>query len=29
MTQYQTTLRDAFEFAGVGLHSGAPCRIEV
>lgn len=29
MTQYQTTLRDAFEFHGVGLHSGAPCRIEV
>lgn len=26
--QYQTTLRDAFEFEGVGLHTGEPCRIE-
>lgn len=27
--QYQTTLRDAFAFEGVGLHTGVPCRIEV
>ncbi len=29
MTQYQSTLRNAFEVHGVGLHSGAACRIEV
>lgn len=29
MTQYQTTLREALAFEGVGLHSGAPCRVEV
>lgn len=27
--QYQTTPRDAFEYRGVGLHTGAPSRIEV
>jgi UDP-3-O-[3-hydroxymyristoyl] N-acetylglucosamine deacetylase len=27
--EYQTTLRDAFTFEGVGLHSGVPCRIDV
>jgi UDP-3-O-[3-hydroxymyristoyl] N-acetylglucosamine deacetylase len=26
---YQTTLRDPFAFEGVGLHTGAPCRVEV
>lgn len=26
---YQTTLRDRFAFEGVGLHTGAPCRVEV
>lgn len=26
---YQTTPRDAFEYRGVGLHTGVPCRIEV
>ncbi len=26
---YQTTLRDRFVFEGVGLHTGAPCRIDV
>ena len=29
VSHYQTTLREAFEFSGVGLHTGAPCRIEV
>jgi UDP-3-O-[3-hydroxymyristoyl] N-acetylglucosamine deacetylase len=28
-TQYQTTPREAFEYSGVGLHTGVPCRIEV
>jgi UDP-3-O-[3-hydroxymyristoyl] N-acetylglucosamine deacetylase len=27
--QYQTTLRDAFSYEGVGLHTGVPCRIDV
>lgn len=27
--QYQTTLRDAFTYEGVGLHTGVPCRIDV
>lgn len=27
--QYQTTLREAFAYEGVGLHTGVPCRIEV
>jgi UDP-3-O-[3-hydroxymyristoyl] N-acetylglucosamine deacetylase len=26
---YQTTLREAFVFEGVGLHTGVPCRAEV
>lgn len=26
---YQTTLRDAFEIDGAGLHTGAQCRVEV
>jgi UDP-3-O-[3-hydroxymyristoyl] N-acetylglucosamine deacetylase len=26
---YQTTLRDALAFEGVGLHTGAPCRVRV
>lgn len=29
MTHYQTTLREPVTFEGVGLHSGAPCRVEV
>lgn len=29
MTHYQTTLREPLAFEGVGLHSGAPCRVEV
>lgn len=29
MTQYQTTIRKRVAFEGVGLHSGAPCRVEV
>lgn len=29
MTHYQTTLREALVFEGVGLHSGSPCRVEV
>lgn len=29
MTQYQTTIRNAIAFEGVGLHSGAPCRVEI
>lgn len=27
--QYQTTLRNAFAYEGVGLHTGVPCRVEV
>jgi UDP-3-O-[3-hydroxymyristoyl] N-acetylglucosamine deacetylase len=27
--QYQTTLREAFAYEGVGLHTGAPCRVDV
>lgn len=27
--QYQTTLRDAFTYEGVGLHTGVPCRVDV
>jgi UDP-3-O-[3-hydroxymyristoyl] N-acetylglucosamine deacetylase len=27
--QYQTTLREAFTYDGVGLHTGASCKIEV
>ncbi len=27
--QYQTTLRDALDFAGAGLHTGAPARVRV
>lgn len=27
--QYQSTLRDAIEFAGVGLHTGHPARVRV
>jgi UDP-3-O-[3-hydroxymyristoyl] N-acetylglucosamine deacetylase len=27
--QYQSTLREAFAFEGVGLHTGVPCRVEV
>lgn len=27
--RYQTTLRDALAFEGVGLHTGAPCRVRV
>ena len=26
---YQSTLREAFAFEGVGLHTGVPCRVEV
>lgn len=29
MTHYQTTLREPAAFEGVGLHSGAPCRVEI
>ncbi len=29
MTHYQTTLREPLAFEGVGLHSGAPCRMEI
>ncbi len=29
MTHYQTTLREPLAFEGVGLHSGAPCRVEI
>lgn len=29
MTRYQTTLREPLAFEGVGLHSGAPCRVEI
>ncbi|HEX5275058.1 MAG TPA: UDP-3-O-acyl-N-acetylglucosamine deacetylase [Candidatus Rubrimentiphilum sp.] len=29
MTHYQTTLREPLVFEGVGLHSGAPCRVEI
>lgn len=29
VTHYQTTPRDAFAYSGVGLHTGAQCRIEV
>lgn len=27
--QYQTTLRKAFAYEGVGLHTGVPCRVNV
>jgi UDP-3-O-[3-hydroxymyristoyl] N-acetylglucosamine deacetylase len=27
--QYQTTLRDAIQFAGVGLHTGLPARVRI
>jgi UDP-3-O-[3-hydroxymyristoyl] N-acetylglucosamine deacetylase len=27
--QYQSTLRDAIEFAGAGLHTGAPSRVRI
>lgn len=27
--QYQTTLREAFSYEGVGLHTGVPCRVEI
>jgi UDP-3-O-[3-hydroxymyristoyl] N-acetylglucosamine deacetylase len=27
--QYQTTLRNAFAYEGVGLHTGVPCRVDV
>ena len=27
--QYQTTLREAFTYEGVGLHTGVPCRVDV
>jgi len=27
--QYQTTLREAFCYKGVGLHTGVPCRVEI
>ena len=27
--QYQTTLREAFAYEGVGLHTGVPCRVDV
>jgi UDP-3-O-[3-hydroxymyristoyl] N-acetylglucosamine deacetylase len=27
--QYQTTLREQFNYEGVGLHTGVPCRIDV
>jgi UDP-3-O-[3-hydroxymyristoyl] N-acetylglucosamine deacetylase len=29
VTHYQTTLREPVAFEGVGLHSGAPCRVEI
>jgi UDP-3-O-[3-hydroxymyristoyl] N-acetylglucosamine deacetylase len=29
VTHYQTTLREPAAFEGVGLHSGAPCRVEI
>jgi UDP-3-O-[3-hydroxymyristoyl] N-acetylglucosamine deacetylase len=29
VTRYQTTLREPLAFEGVGLHSGAPCRLEI
>ncbi len=29
MTDYQTTLREPFAIEGVGLHTGAPARVEV
>jgi UDP-3-O-[3-hydroxymyristoyl] N-acetylglucosamine deacetylase len=29
VTLYQTTLREPLAFEGVGLHSGAPCRVEL
>lgn len=29
MTHYQTTVREPVAFEGVGLHSGAPCRVEI
>ena len=29
LMQYQTTLRDAIEFAGVGLHTGRPAHVRV
>jgi len=29
VTHYQTTLRKSAAFEGVGLHSGAPCRVEI
>jgi UDP-3-O-[3-hydroxymyristoyl] N-acetylglucosamine deacetylase len=27
--EYQTTLRDRVAFEGVGLHTGAPCRVDI
>lgn len=29
MTHYQTTVREPLAFEGVGLHSGAPCRVRI
>jgi len=29
VTHYQTTLREGVAFDGVGLHSGAPCRVDI
>ena len=29
MTHYQTTVREPLAFEGVGLHSGAPCRVAI
>lgn len=29
MVHYQTTLRGGFSYEGVGLHTGAPCRVDV
>jgi len=29
VTHYQTTLREPLAFEGVGLHSGAPCRVQI
>ncbi|HEY9179821.1 MAG TPA: UDP-3-O-acyl-N-acetylglucosamine deacetylase [Candidatus Baltobacteraceae bacterium] len=29
MVDYQTTLRERFSYEGVGLHTGAPCRVQV
>lgn len=29
MVDYQTTLRESFSYEGVGLHTGAPCRVQV